>query len=121
MKRLLICVILALVSVPFFASLASAKAPVEVKVSLTEFSVDMSTVDLPAGAAVTYIITNNGKVKHEMVLEKDGVVDEPLEFSGAAQEAENIEPAPRARSSGPSPMPGNISSPATSRGTMKPA
>ena len=52
----------------------------------------MSGTTLAAGTKVTYTINNNGKIKHEMVLEKDGVADEPLEFNGEAQEAEYIEP-----------------------------
>ena len=92
MKRLLIGATLALIGGLVCVSLASAKAPVSVNVALSDFKVEMSNVNLSAGAAVTYVITNNGKITHEMVLEKAGVVDEPLEFNGAAQEAEDIEP-----------------------------
>ena len=92
MKRYLIGVIVALVRALAFASMASAQAATAVTVTLSEFQVDMSNTNLAAGATVTYTITNNGKIKHEMVLEKDGVADEPLEFNGQAQEAEDIEP-----------------------------
>jgi LPXTG-motif cell wall-anchored protein len=92
MKRLLMGVVLALVGGLLFTSLASAKATAEVKVTVSEFKVEMSSADLPAGTVVTFVITNNGKITHELVLEKDGAVDEPLEFNGAAQEAEDIEP-----------------------------
>jgi uncharacterized cupredoxin-like copper-binding protein len=61
-------------------------------VTLSEFKVEISNANLPAGTAVTYVITNNGKITHEMVLEKAGVADEPLEFNGVGQEAEDIEP-----------------------------
>jgi LPXTG-motif cell wall-anchored protein len=92
MQRLLIGIVLALVSGLVFAGLASAQAATTVKVSLSEFKVEMSSTTLSAGTKVTYVITNNGKIKHEMVLEKEGVVDAPLEFNGAGQEAEDIEP-----------------------------
>lgn len=92
MNRFLIGVILALVAAVSFVSIAGAQAATTVKVSLSEFKVDMSGTTLAAGTKVTYTITNNGKLKHEMVLEKDGVADEPLEFNGVGQEAEDIEP-----------------------------
>jgi LPXTG-motif cell wall-anchored protein len=91
MKRWSICAALVLVGGLLCVNLASAKAPVEVKVTLSDFKVEMSNTDLPAGTAVTFVITNNGKITHEMVLEKAGVVDEPLEFNGEGQEAEDIE------------------------------
>ena len=92
MKRYLIGVIAALVSALAFASLANAQAATAVKVTLSEFTVEMSGTTLAAGTKVTYTITNNGKIKHEMVLEKEGVTDEPLAFNGTEQEAEDIEP-----------------------------
>jgi LPXTG-motif cell wall-anchored protein len=91
MKRWSICAALALVGGLLCVNLAGAKAPTEVKVTLSEFKVEMSNANLPAGTAVTFVITNNGKITHEMVLEKAGVVDEPLEFNGKGQEAEDIE------------------------------
>ena len=91
MKRWSICAALVLVGGLLCVNLASAKAPAEVKVTLSEFKVEMSNTDLPAGTVVTFVITNNGKITHEMVLEKAGVVDEPLEFDGKGQEAEDIE------------------------------
>jgi LPXTG-motif cell wall-anchored protein len=92
MKRYLIGVIVALVSALAFASLASARAATEVKVALSEFKVELSDTNLAAGTKVTYTITNNGKVKHELVLEKEGAADAPVEFNGQGQEAEDIEP-----------------------------
>src|SRR6266511_1553090 len=92
MKQLLMGTILALVGGLLFVSLASAQAPVEVKVTLSEMKVELSTANVPAGTAVTYVITNNGKLTHEVVLEKEGADDEPLEFGGKEQEAENIAP-----------------------------
>jgi uncharacterized cupredoxin-like copper-binding protein len=61
-------------------------------VTLSEFKIEISNANLPAGTAVTYVITNNGKITHEMVLEKASIADEPLEFNGVGQEAEDIEP-----------------------------
>jgi LPXTG-motif cell wall-anchored protein len=92
MKRWLIGMTLALVAGLLCVGLASAKAPVTVNVTLSDFKVEMSNSSLPAGTVVTYVITNKGAITHEMVLEKQGVVDEPLEFNGAEQEAEDIEP-----------------------------
>jgi LPXTG-motif cell wall-anchored protein len=92
MKRLLIGLTMAMVAGLMSVGLASASAPVTVNVALSEFKIEMSSANLPAGTSVTYVITNNGKLKHEMVLEKAGVVDEPLAFNGAEQEAEDIEP-----------------------------
>jgi len=92
MKQLLMGTILALVGGLLFVSLASAQAPVEVTVTLSEMKVELSTANVPAGTAVTYVITNNGKLTHEVVLEKEGADDEPLEFGGKEQEAENIAP-----------------------------
>src|SRR5262245_14664024 len=92
MKRSLIGATLAVVAGLLCVGLAGAKAPVTVNVAPSEFKVEMSNANLPAGTSVTYVITNNGKLTHEMVLEKEGVVDEPLEFNGTAQEAEDIEP-----------------------------
>lgn len=92
MKRLLIGATLALVAGLLFVSLASAKAPATVNVTLSDFKVEMSNSNLPAGTTVTYVITNKGAITHEMVLEKEGVTDEPLEFDGTEQEAEDIAP-----------------------------
>jgi LPXTG-motif cell wall-anchored protein len=92
LKRLLTCVILALAGGLIFVSIASAQAATKVNVSLSEFKVAMTDTTLAAGTKVTYVITNNGKITHEMVLEKEGVTDEPLEFNGTGQEAEDIEP-----------------------------
>lgn len=92
MKRLLAGIALSLVASLLFVGLASAKAPVEVQVTLSEFKVELSKTNLPAGTVVNYVITNTGKVTHELVLEKAGAVDTPLELNGKGQEAEDIEP-----------------------------
>jgi LPXTG-motif cell wall-anchored protein len=91
MKRFLIGVILALIGGLLFVSLVSAKASAAANVTLSDFKVELSTDNLPAGTAIAFAITNNGPSLHELVLEKAGVADEPLEFNGTAQEAEDIE------------------------------
>lgn len=92
MQRIIVGAIAALAAGLLCINLASAKAPVTVNVKLTEFKVELSNTELPAGTPVTFVITNDGKVTHEMVLEKANAVDEPLEFEGKAQEAEDIVP-----------------------------
>jgi len=91
LKRFLAGVILTLLASLIFASLASAKAATEANVTLSDFKVELSTDNLPAGTAITFVISNKGAVAHELVLEKEGAVDEPLEFNGVPQEAEDIE------------------------------
>jgi LPXTG-motif cell wall-anchored protein len=92
MKRYTISMILVLASSLLFAGLASAKAPVEVSVTLTDFKVEMSNSTLPAGTPITFVVTNKGAVAHEVVLEHAGDVDKPLELGGKEAELENIMP-----------------------------
>ena len=92
MKRLLSSGILALVCGLLFAGVASAQASTAASVTESDFKVELSTDVLPAGTPITFTITNKGPSKHELVLEKAGIVDEPLVFNGKGQEAEDIEP-----------------------------
>ena len=57
-------------------------APVEggiiVNVTLTEFGVEMDQTDIPVGVPVTFVVTNEGAIEHNLVLEVEGAIDEPL-------------------------------------------
>ena len=121
MKQLLIVVASVLAGILLFAGLASAQAPETVKVTITEWKVELSTDTVPAGIPVKFTITNTGNVTHEVVLERAGAVDEPIAFAGHEQEAEDIAPGATARSSGRSPRQASTSWPATSLGTSRPA
>ena len=92
MKQLLIVVASVLAGILLFAGLASAQAPETVKVTITEWKVELSTDTVPAGVPVRFTITNTGNVTHEVVLERAGAVDEPIAFAGHEQEAEDIAP-----------------------------
>lgn len=92
MKQLLIVVASVLAGILLFAGLASAQAPETVKVTITEWKVELSTDTVPAGIPVKFTITNTGNVTHEVVLERAGAVDEPIAFAGHEQEAEDIGP-----------------------------
>lgn len=96
MKRLVfILVFLVLVAV-FLTGFVRYKQvenqPVDVFVTLHEFKVELSRTNLPAGVPIRFIFKNTGAVVHEAVLEKAGVVDEPLELAGAESEVEDIQP-----------------------------
>jgi uncharacterized cupredoxin-like copper-binding protein len=68
-----------------------AKGPTDVKVTLTEFKIELDQSSVPAGA-VRFVITNDGTIPHEFVLEPAGAMDEPFEIDGVESEAEDIQP-----------------------------
>ena len=76
----------------WLAGIASAQDPVEVIVTAKEFTVAMDTTTVPANTPFKVVVTNMGAIAHEIVLEKAGAVDEPLEFGGNAAEIEDIDP-----------------------------
>ena len=49
-----------------------------VDVSMSEFKVEVEQTDLPVGVPVTFHITNDGAIEHELVLEPLDVLDQPL-------------------------------------------
>jgi predicted lipoprotein with Yx(FWY)xxD motif/uncharacterized cupredoxin-like copper-binding protein len=63
-----------------------------VTVALTEFTVTPSTTAFKVGQTYTFTATNEGQFKHEMVIEKAGAVDKPLEANDQEAEVEDIEP-----------------------------
>ena len=67
------------------------KGPTVIHVTLTEFKVTIDRTSVPAGP-VTFEITNNGAIEHELVLEAAGSHDEPFELNGVESEKEAIQP-----------------------------
>lgn len=61
-------------------------------VTLAEFSVAVSPATVKAGQPITFAVTNAGAETHEMVLEKAGDDDVPLEADGVESEIEDILP-----------------------------
>jgi uncharacterized cupredoxin-like copper-binding protein len=49
-----------------------------VDVSMTEFEVEMDQTGFPVGVPVTFNITNDGVIEHELILEPLDVLNEPL-------------------------------------------
>ena len=80
-----------LVSSLWLASVASAADPLVVTVTLNDYTVEMSQTTIPANTPVTFVAINKGTVMHEIVLEKVGAVDEPLEIAGVVAEIEDVE------------------------------
>jgi uncharacterized cupredoxin-like copper-binding protein len=64
----------------------------KINVDLNDFTVGMSAQTIPANTAVTFTFINRGTLVHEVVLEKKGVVDEPLGIGGDEAEVEDIKP-----------------------------
>ena len=63
-----------------------------VQVSLTDMAIASSLTTFTVGVPYTFVVTNNGQVEHEMVIEPRGAVDEPMEVNGQESEADEIEP-----------------------------
>src|SRR5690349_17405281 len=84
MKRLFggLFLIVALVSAVFLVGLARAQASVRVAVTEKDFSIALANTQLSAGTPITFVITNDGPSKHELVLERAGDVDKALEVDG---------------------------------------
>jgi len=88
---------------PFGAAPAPAASPVanagtpaaagEVDVTLAEFTVQVTETTFTVGVAYTFTATNAGGFTHEMVLEKAGDNDQPLELNGSATEIEGLAPS----------------------------
>ncbi len=93
---LYIVVGLTLASFTFIGS-AAAKAmaresPQVVYVDVKEYTVDLSTNNLPADTPVTFVVRSHGTVTHEVVLEHAGDVDKPLTIDGEGAEIEDVNP-----------------------------
>lgn len=72
---------------------SSSPDGVSVEIGLTEFVIETSTTTVPVGVPVTFNVTNNGVIDHELALELAGADDEPLtNADGSAAEVEDIGP-----------------------------
>jgi uncharacterized cupredoxin-like copper-binding protein len=93
MKKLLLILveIVLLVVMVVVVENAINNPPRQVTVALSEFKVMMDRQVLPANVPITYTFVNSGSVVHEVVLEKNGAVDEPYELNGEELEAEDIQ------------------------------
>ena len=89
--RILYVVVLLSLGVLLLAACGGAKAPTEINATLTEFKIELDQNSAPAGV-VRFILTNNGEVPHEFVIEPAGAMDEPFEKDGMVSEAEAIQP-----------------------------
>ena len=56
-------------------SASSAKKPVEVQVTLTEFKIDSSVTDFTLGTPYHFVITNKGSVAHDWMIIPQGEPD----------------------------------------------
>ncbi len=82
-----------LVASPVASPAASPAAEGEVEVQLAEFTVMASATTFRVGQAYTFRATNTGAFPHEMVIEKAGAVDEPLETDdGQEAQVEPLDP-----------------------------
>jgi len=84
-------VILLSLSVALLAACGGPTGPTEVQVKLSEFKIELDKTSIPAGP-IMFIVTNEGSITHEVVLEPAGAKDEPFEKDGKESEAEDIEP-----------------------------
>jgi len=84
-----------LLAILAFAQACGTKASV-VKVTLGDYTVDMSPATVPAGTPVKFEITNKGKEDHEFVIEKADQPNKPLtaEISGKTIKSEIEDIAP---------------------------
>jgi uncharacterized cupredoxin-like copper-binding protein len=96
MTRVRIGTILALVGALLVISLASAQGTDDVQVTLSDFKVELSNTSLPARTPIKFVVTNKGPSAHELVLERTGHIDEPLEIDSKALEIEPDELSPGA-------------------------
>jgi uncharacterized cupredoxin-like copper-binding protein len=72
------------------SALADSPQPVEVTVTLQDYTVTMDKTSLPANTPIRFTFKNMGGAVHEAVLEKAGANDQPLELAGSEAEVEDI-------------------------------
>lgn len=89
-RRILVLVAVLTAAVVLVGCGSQAPTPVEVQVTLSDFKVEASPATVPANTLVKFVVTNNGSLEHEMVVEKKGDVDKPLETASGPAEAEKI-------------------------------
>jgi uncharacterized protein (DUF305 family)/uncharacterized cupredoxin-like copper-binding protein len=64
----------------------------QVAVTLTEFRIELALTTLHAGRPYTFVVTNDGTVTHEFVIERRGATHEPLQDGGHVAMVEGIGP-----------------------------
>jgi predicted lipoprotein with Yx(FWY)xxD motif/uncharacterized cupredoxin-like copper-binding protein len=74
------------------ANFGTPAAAGQVQITLTEMSVAASSTTFKVGQTYTFTATNAGKLEHELVFEKVGDNDVPLESNGKEVELEEIAP-----------------------------
>jgi uncharacterized cupredoxin-like copper-binding protein len=62
----------------------AAGAPASVDVTLTEFSIAPSTLDVPTGAAITFNVLNHGTVPHTFAVDVNGKTYDSGQIEGGA-------------------------------------
>jgi uncharacterized protein (DUF305 family)/uncharacterized cupredoxin-like copper-binding protein len=72
------------------ASLQTGAEPVAV--TLTEFRIDLAPATFHAGRPYTFVVTNDGTVPHEFVIERPGATHEPLVVGDQMAMVEGIAP-----------------------------
>lgn len=88
-------VILATVQTPATNGTAAGSPAAEqntAKVSLVDMAITADTTTFKVGVPYTFVITNQGVLIHELVIEHGGDVDKPIEFKGGVAEAADIIP-----------------------------
>jgi uncharacterized cupredoxin-like copper-binding protein len=73
-------------------SAAGATQPITVPVSLVEMTITPAQTTFKVGQPYTFVVTNNGTIEHEMVIERRGAVDQALEANGQEAEAADLDP-----------------------------
>ncbi len=90
---LIVIVGITLASFIFIGTAAAEQdTPIVVHVNVKEYSVELSQTTLPANTPITFVVTSEGTVAHETVLEKAGDEDNPLNMNGESAEIEDVNP-----------------------------
>ncbi len=71
---------------------ANAQEPLRINVTVREFAIDVSVHAIPTHTPFQFVVTNQGQLSHELVLEKAGDDDKAVELDGDEAEVENIAP-----------------------------
>jgi hypothetical protein len=69
---------------------AQTEELVQVEVTLTEFAIELSQTDIPANTPVQFVVTNQGQVEHQFVLEPVDAQDQPLTSNGEVTKIDGI-------------------------------
>jgi uncharacterized cupredoxin-like copper-binding protein len=89
--RIFSALLLVLVTAALSACGSSTPGVTVIHVKLSEYKIELDKTSVPAGP-VRFEVQNVGSITHEMVLEANGVNDEPFSNNGKESEVENVEP-----------------------------